>query len=288
MSPRPSARVASQAVGAEVGPLSTEVDARWLMAFAAALGETDRRYYDTGTPAGPAAHPLFPVCWEWPAVLALRAGALKPALAPRGVHAGHHLVIHRPAVAGDRLTTRGRVVLVRSTRAGALVVMRLATVGRDGRPVATTEYSSIFRGVEADGEASAAVEPLPRPAPPERGGVRWSADVVVPVWAAHVYTEGARIWNPIHTDLAVARAAGLPGPILHGTATLALALSRVVALELGGDTARVRVVAARFTGMVVPPARLAVRGWSPGDQAIAFDVTEERAGTVCCQGVVGL
>ena len=43
--------------------------------------------------------------------------------------------------------------------------------------------------------------------------------------AAHVYTEGARIWNPIHTDAAVAARAGLPGIILHGTATLALAVS---------------------------------------------------------------
>ena len=47
---------------------------------------------------------------------------------------------------------------------------------------------------------------------------RWSERVEVPYHLGHVYTECARIWNPIHTDLAVARAAGLPGPILHGTA----------------------------------------------------------------------
>ena len=45
--------------------------------------------------------------------------------------------------------------------------------------------------------------------------------------AAHVYTECARIWNPIHTDVAYARAAGLPDIILHGTATLALSISKV-------------------------------------------------------------
>ena len=48
-------------------------------------------------------------------------------------------------------------------------------------------------------------------------------EIRVPIGAgaAHVYTECARIWNPIHTDTAVTAKAGLPGIILHGTATLA-------------------------------------------------------------------
>jgi acyl dehydratase len=86
-----------------------------------------------------------------------------------------------------------------------------------------------------------------------------------------VYTECARIWNPIHTDAAVARAAGLPGPILHGTATLALAVSRVVARDLGGDPARVRGIVARFTGMVPLGSRVVVRGRGRADRAFAFD-----------------
>ena len=59
-------------VGVTVGPIAHDIDARWLMAYAAGLGETDPRYYDTLAPGGPAAHPLFPVCYEWPAMLALR------------------------------------------------------------------------------------------------------------------------------------------------------------------------------------------------------------------------
>jgi acyl dehydratase len=77
--------------------------------------------------------------------------------------------------------------------------------------------------------------------------------------AAHVYTECARIWNPIHTDVAHARAAGLPGIILHGTATLALSVSRVL-FALEGDAARVTRVQCRFTGMVLMPSSLEVLG----------------------------
>src|SRR5439155_19949221 len=61
--------IPAKVVGLEVGAVSQTIDARWLMAYAAALGETDPRYYDTSTPGGPLAHPLFAVCYEWAAAL---------------------------------------------------------------------------------------------------------------------------------------------------------------------------------------------------------------------------
>ena len=82
------------------------------------------------------------------------------------------------------------------------------------------------------------------------------ADVPVAATAAHVYTECARIWNPIHTDRAYARAAGLPGIILHGTATLALSVSKL--LEVLKH--KVRRVRCRFAGMVLMPSTLTVHG----------------------------
>ena len=93
----------------------------------------------------------------------------------------------------------------------------------------------------------------------------------MPAQAAHVYTEGARIYNPIHTDIAIARAAGLPGLILHGTATLALAVSRLVARDLDGDPTRVRGVTARFAGMVLMPSVFVVRGRGREGDRLAFD-----------------
>ncbi|MDX1375212.1 MAG: MaoC/PaaZ C-terminal domain-containing protein, partial [Burkholderiales bacterium] len=68
---------------------------------------------------------------------------------------------------------------------------------------------------------------------------------------------------PIHTDLAAAQTAGLPGLILHGTATLALSLSRALAAG-GADAARVRRVRCRFSGMVPMPSGLSVRALRTG------------------------
>jgi acyl dehydratase len=271
-------------VGLTVGPLACTVDARWLMAYAAALGETDARYYDTTAPGGPAAHPLFPVCYEWPAAMALRAKAIDDRLALLGVHAQHTLVVHRAPRAGDSLRTRAQVTAVRQRRRGTLVVVRYATVDRTGVPVSTTDYASLYRGVALRGEDAEASSAPTKDG--DAGAIRWVDEIDVPAHTAHVYTEGARIYNPIHTDIAVARAAGLPGLILHGTATLALAVSRVIARDLAGDPTAVRGVAGHFTGMVTMPSRLGVRGRARRGSGLAFDVVEVAGQPVLSDGLV--
>jgi acyl dehydratase len=255
-------------VGLQIGPVASTIDARWLMAYAAALGETDARYYDTAAPGGPLAHPLFPVCYEWPVAVALRDKAIDAALAPLGVHATHRLVVHRLPRAGDSLRTSARVTSVQRRRSGTLVIVRYTTTDSTGVPVSTTDYGSLYRGVGLQGDEAG---PPANAAVVDDDPVRWEDPVAVATQAAHVYTEGARIWNPIHTDIAVARAAGLPDPILHGTATLALAVSRVVARDLQGDPTRVRGVAARFTGMVTMPSTFTVRGRGRAADRVRFD-----------------
>jgi acyl dehydratase len=273
-------------VGTEVGALSTTLDARWIMAYAAALGLDDPRYYDTLAEDGPLAHPLFSVCYEWPAVLALRSKAVREAWALLGVHSTHHVVIHRLPSAADRLLTRAQIIVARPRRAGTLVVARLSTVDRNGRPVTTTDYGSVYRGITTEGAAHAPVEPLARPSPPASSDIRWAAAVPVAGQAAHVYSECARIWNPIHTDIAVARSAGLTAPILHGSATLAMAVSQLIGHDLDGDPARVREIAARFTGLVFMPSTVTVRGRGRAGDLFAFDAVDERGQPVLSDGVL--
>ena len=277
-------RLSTGIVGVEVGPLAQRVDARWLMAYAAGLGERDPRYFETRTAGGPMAHPMFPVCYEWPAALAIRAKTIPDDLAPLSVHATHHLTIARPPCAGDTLLTSARVIAVRRRRAGTLVTTRLTTVDEHGGPVTLTDYGSVYRGEEADGDLETEAPRAPRL--DDGGEIAWTDRVDVDAGAAHVYTECARIWNPIHTDIAVAHAAGLPGLILHGTATLALAVSRLLARDLGGDATRVTEVAARFTGMVPLPSRFTVRRRANAGRSIAFDAVDDEDRSVLARGVL--
>ena len=153
------------------------------------------------------------------------------------------------------------------------MTVRLETVDAGGHPVSTTDYGSVYRDVGFEGEdAGAGGEAAGRF---DRPAGAATLPVDVPAGLAHIYTECARIWNPIHTDIAVARAAGLPGIILHGTATLALAVSRVLR-HTGTDPRGVRRVLGRFTGMVPLPSRLTVRmAEASGGQALLFDAIGE-------------
>jgi acyl dehydratase len=253
--------LSARIVGTEVGPLAQAIDARWLMAYAAALGERDTRYFDTRGRV--AAHPLFPVCYEWPAAVAARERAIPPDVYARVVHATHDLTIHRAPRAGDELQTRARIVSAVQRAPGAFAVTRIETRDADGAPVSTTDYGALYRGVmleDAEPDAALPTEEAPEPKEP----LPVAGRVEVAAQLAHVYTECARIWNPIHTDLAVALAAGLPGLILHGTATLALSVSCALA-ACGADGATLRRVRCRFSGMVPMPSVLEVRASRSSD-----------------------
>ena len=273
-------------VGAGIGPIAHEIDARWLMAYAAGLGETDARYYDTLKTDGPLAHPLFPVCYEWPVAVALRDETIAADLQPQSVHATHHLTIHRAPRAGDRLHTSAHVIEVAPRRAGTLVVSRFETVDARGELVSTTDYGSVYRDVALAGVPTQ--ERAAKAAVPAAGAatVDWQESVDVSANAAWVYTECARIWNPIHTDVAVAKRAGLSAPILHGTATLALAVSRVIARELDGDARRVKAIRVRFTGMVAMPSTINVRGRGTSGGRVAFDAVSQSGAPILSEGAL--
>jgi acyl dehydratase len=261
--------IATDIAGRESGPELTAIDLRWLMAYNAALGEVSE-----------AAHALFPVCYEWPANRTLRAASGLQALNERLVHAQHDLVIHRAPRAGETLNVAGRIVSVAQRRPGAFVVMRMQARGAGGDAVSTTDYGMLYRGVQLQG-AGRAVEKAEDP--PKHGAqLQAVGEIAVAATAAHVYTECARIWNPIHTDRAYARAAGLPDIILHGTATLALSVSRI----LKSFSRPVRRVRCRFAGMVLMPSTLTVHAARDGD-AIAFETRNTEGEAVIQRGWIG-
>jgi acyl dehydratase len=285
----------SSLVGTKVSPIATEIDGRWAMAYAAALGDYLPCYLDTRRAGGIVAHPMFPVCFEWPAANSIRHKAratLSQNEAIRGVHATHHTVIHRLAHPPEHLITTAELLGVEKRKPGAYEVARFHTVDDKGAPVCTTYYGSLYREVEVRGPNRPAETPkLPTAtgmASPPRNEVR----VPIGAGAGHVYTECARIWNPIHTDAAVAAAAGLPGIILHGTATLAMAVSRVIEAEVGGDPERVAQIYGRFGAMVLMPSEVLVRVNArekcDGGEAVFFETISADGGRAIRDGLVML
>lgn len=274
-----------------------EIDARWSMAYAAALDDLLPCYMDTRAPRQFLAHPMFPVCFEWPVVVAmgqrLQGKGMTPDEFRRGVHATHDLTIHRPVRPPETLTTRATIVAVERRKPGAYQLTRLETIDASGAPVCTSMYGSIYRGVDLVGEDKPLTtkSDLPRASDSPKQP-RHETKVHVAGGLAHTYTECAQIWNPIHTDIKVARDAGLPALILHGTATLALAVSRIVHSEAGGDPSRVTRIAGRFSGMVLMPSDITVRALSHESfdsvDLIHFDVLTQNGESAISNGAIML
>lgn len=253
-------KVDAAVVGHQAPAVEQRIDLRWLMAYSAGLGET-------GFP-----HPLFPVCYEWPATHALRRSSGLEALNARLVHAQHDMRVHRAPRDGDVLSVSAQIVAAAQRRPGAYVVFRMAARDASGAPVTTTDFGVLYRGAPLEGGERAIAQVEDPPAPPRKLDAIGTIEVAAT--AAHVYTECARIWNPIHTDAAYARAAGLPGIILHGTATLALSVSRVLqAFKI--EPANVRRVRCRFGGMVLMPSTLNVSA-ALSEGSIQFETHSDR------------
>ena len=286
--------ISSEIVGRVGEPVVHTIDARWTMAYAACLGDLTSEYLDTRVRPDVLAHPLFPVCYEWPLFLDPRC---MPTDLPaeervRGVHFTHDVTLHRPIRAGLELTTQATLVKVEARRSGAYQLARLDTVDSDGEMISTTWYGMLLRDVEVVGgdrtldDASPALEPASDLGNGSGNEQPTEHSIPIAANAALLYTECARIWNPIHTDAAVAEAAGLPEPILHGTASLALAVSRIVAECFGGEAERVVRIGGRFGAMVRMPSTLTLRiGQVQGD-SVRFEVLEPGGGRAVRDGLV--
>lgn len=273
----------SSAVGTTIGPSPRTIDRRWAMEYAAALGDDLDVYLDTARPDGILVHPVFPVAVEWAASHEgplPGLGALREDEARLGVHYDQDIHLHRPVRAGDAVSLGAVLAGVERRRSGALHVLRFDAEDGAGRPAWTSVQRALFRGVEVAGDDRRAGETPPPPDRVEEDVVPLHESVVpVTRLTPQVYTAGSRIWNPIHTDEAVARSAGLPGIILHGTATLALGVSRLLAHQVPGRPDVVRRVYGRFAATVPLPNELRVRllamERTGGRRTLRFDVRND-------------
>ena len=111
-------------------------------------------------------------------------------------------------------------------------------------------------------------------------------DIAVGAGAANVYTETARIYNPIHSDRAVALAAGLPDIILHGTATLALAVSQIVQRFADNDPEKIKRLGGRFSAMVLMPSRLTLVVHEKTESGVAWSLVTEEGQRAISDGFV--
>ena len=270
---------------------TTLITTRYAMAYAAAVNDATPAYFDDLAPSGVSVHPGIAFALQWSSRFRPDQEP-NPRAAPYGVHATTDLTIHRPFRTGEAVTTQGQTIQMRQIRPGVYNVDRYRMTGSNGELIAELYYNGITRGATLAGPAAILDE---EPAWPEMSAPAetaiWREKVPVALHAAQQYTECARIYNPIHTEPSIAKAAGLPGIILHGSATKAMSLGVVINRCFGADATRITRLCGQLRAMVLMDTTMAVEALAEevvdGEKRVLFrTVTEDgqpaiRNGIVC-------
>jgi acyl dehydratase len=202
---------------------------------------------------GGAAGPVFAIVPAWETIPAASRSVASDDARRRIVHAAQDIHVHAPIEAGMSLITTATPIGIFARRSGAALVIRAETRD-DGRLVAEQYVTELFRGLEAGEDRG---EPAPDVPAGAREGEPRQAAFEVAGDQAERYAEASGDHNPIHLDEEAARAVGLPGRILHGLCTMALA-GRAVEQVAGREPTRLAV---RFSAPVALGATVTTRVW---------------------------
>lgn len=281
--------LASDLVGFESKPYVAEVDDRWAMNYAAGIDDPNPALYDTRQPVLPV-HPMYLAHPEWEAMKLLMPHlGLTPQEASTSVEMSHDTAMSQPLVAGLTLSTTAVISGIQRHRAGALISFLLTTREERGNEIGATTVRALYRGVDVAGED--------RPAPAlTYDGVdlleeQATVNMPIPATACHTYSECARIWNPIHTDSKVAEDAGLPGLILHGTATIARAMSALCEQVPSMNIANITRISADLRAMVLAPSATVLHFSEPRDNdndtsTVSFRLVTDGGGQALTRGAI--
>jgi len=196
----------------------------------------------------------------------------------RLVHGEHEMTFHRPLRHGDVLQLRGDLRSVEEKSSGKLVKYGVYGIV-DGEMAMEGETSYFIRGErKAGGPKKPRAAPEPPPAPSFTLAQAVTAD------QADRYAAASGDDNPIHVDPATAKAAGLPGVILHGLCTMAFAQRDLVRRVCDGDPRRLRSLGVRFAKPVFPGETLTLKVWQGEGGDVAFATENEAGKTVISNG----
>lgn len=232
-------------VGRRFGPLPWTSSPRRILAYRAALRPSDAQELNDDVAGGFCALPFHVSTPEWllSCQMIKSFDGLAPEEAERGVVIGQDTSFFQPINAGADVIVEATITGLRPARSGAILAATFETRSADGAVLhARTKATTMYRDVACK-KAGDAPSPASIP-PPGTGAVE--KELRLPFGFAHIFSECAEIWNPIHTEYRVARRAGLEEPIVHGVALWAQAGLLIADVCADGETGRLKRLSARF------------------------------------------
>jgi acyl dehydratase len=255
-----------------------KVTADRIEAFARATNDENEHYFAGNDSVG---SPVFPIVSAFDSYM---EAAMDPELGAdllRLVHGSEEHVLHKPVRVGDTLTVTPLLESIESKESGETFTVAAVQTNEAGDVVAETRGTMFIRGT---GSRKAAVADAR--ASEEEHEVLYEESTKVDEDQPRRYAEASGDHNPIHLDEATAKMAGLPGVILHGMCTMAIATKAAVNGVAGGDPTKIKRVAVRFSRPVLPGQELTTKLWNTGEGTYGFETYNPKGSAVVKSGVV--
>jgi acyl dehydratase len=271
----------TEAIGVWGEPVEFEVERDRIQAYAAATNDPIAPHA-----AGDLAPPVFSIVPAFQAAGMAVMTVVPGELLMRVVHGEQDFRFHAPIAPGTKLTTRAAPIGIRQRSSGVTVCVKAETLDAASEELLTEQFMlSFFRGVEgAEDEGEA---------PPDHAfdeGLRASepfAEVAQTYDDDQTfrYAEASGDPMPIHTDESIAKAAGLPGIIVHGLCTMAFTSVAVIENTCPDDPQRMKRLAVRFAKIALPGQTITTRMWRTNDGTIAYETANEAGDLVIKDGL---
>jgi acyl dehydratase len=267
---------------------------RWrdTMNYAAAIDDNNPLYFDDERDEGIIAHPMFAVAVTWPVIENIpgfiESNDFPGEILQTQVHFTEYLIFHRPIQPDEELTIKGRIEAILSHRSGTHVVVRFDALDQKQEAVFTEYNGAMLRGVHCENDGKGA-EALPDVSGgKDNNPLRWESKITIDPLLPFIYDGCTNIVFPIHTSKKISHQVGLPGIILQGTATLALAARELINREAGGKPTQLKEIYCRFTGMVFPGNKISLKVYGSkldkNSGHYFFDVFNQQGGKAVSHG----
>jgi acyl dehydratase len=184
-----------------------------------------------------------------------------PDVAVRVLHGQHDMRLHRPIRPGDSLSVAVKPIGYKGAENGTAAAFLLETQAA-AKELVNEQYITLFFPKFDAGETVGEL------APEHRFDEALRAAEPAATVTAHVdddqtfrYAEASADENPIHVDDEVAKAAKLPGIIVHGLCTQAFTSWAALTALADGKTERLKRIAVRFAKPVLPGQDVSTTFW---------------------------
>lgn len=272
----------TEKLGTTYAPVTAPIDAERAKAYAAATNDDNRAFAE-----GKYAPPVFAVVPTWEAMGQAVADVVPTESLMMIVHGEQDMHFLQPLVPGRSITTTSEAYSVRVGGSGTRYTVRVTSDDAETGDRVIEQYVTMFIRGLTDGDSAGPDKP-DHTLPVERGEPVATHTVHVDDDQTFRYRDASGDMMPIHFDDNFAKSVGLPGIIAHGLCTMAMASQSVVRTVAGGDPARLKRLAVRFSKNVFPGDDVTTTiydlGSANGRHVYGFEATTGGGDTVIGNG----